>query len=94
MKRRSWLNESSRLWLTKVRAESRRKVAALTTQGRPVGVTVLAALEAILGFLVLLGGLTIVIVGFILPLTFPHVRWFPTRITAVGIALLVFALID
>ena len=56
MKRRSWLNESSRLWLTKVRAETRRKVAALTTQGRPVGVTVLAALEAILGLLVLLGG--------------------------------------
>ena len=94
MKRRSWLNESNRLWLTKVRAETRRKVATLTTQGRPVGVTVLAALEAILGFLVLLGGLTIVIVGFILPLTFPHVRWFPTRTTAVGIALLVFALID
>lgn len=94
MKRRSWLNESRRLWLTKVRAEPKRKVAALTTHERPVGVTALAALEAILGLLVLLGGLTIVIEGFILSDMFPRVRWFPTRMIGGGIALLVFAVID
>jgi len=64
------------------------------TKQRPFGVTLLATLEVILGVLVLLGGLTIVIEGFILSDMFPHVRWFPFRITSIGIALLVFALID
>lgn len=64
------------------------------TNQRPFGVTLLATLEVILGVLVLLGGLTIVIEGFILSDMLPHVRWFPTRITGVGVALLVFAMID
>jgi uncharacterized membrane protein (DUF2068 family) len=64
------------------------------TKERPFGVTLLATLEVILGVLVLLGGLTIVVEGFILSDTFPYVRWFPFRIIAIGIALLVFALID
>jgi hypothetical protein len=66
----------------------------LMTKQRPFGVTLLATLEVILGVLVLLGGLTIVIEGFILSDMFPYVRWFPFRITSIGIALLVFALID
>ena len=64
------------------------------TNQRPFGVTLLATLEVILGVLVLLGGLTIVIEGFILSDMLPHVRWFPTRIAGVGVALLVFAMID
>ncbi|MGA2462492.1 MAG: DUF2127 domain-containing protein [Candidatus Bathyarchaeia archaeon] len=64
------------------------------TKERPIGVTILAVLEAILGVMVLLGGLSIVIEGFILSDMIPRVRWFPTRIIGGGIALLVFALID
>ena len=64
------------------------------TKPRPFGVTLLATLEAILGVLVLLGGLTLVFAEFRILEMFPHVRWFPVRITGVGIALLVFALID
>jgi uncharacterized membrane protein (DUF2068 family) len=66
----------------------------LTIKPRPFGVTILAALEVILGVLVLLGGLTIVFAGFRLSEMFPQVRWFPARMTGVGIALLVFAVID
>lgn len=66
----------------------------MTTKQRPFGVTLLATLEVILGVLVLLGGLTIVIERFILSDVFPHVRWFPIRMPGIGIALLVFALID
>jgi hypothetical protein len=66
----------------------------LMTKERPIGVTILAVLEAILGVMVLLGGLSIVIEGFILSDMIPRVRWFPTRIIGGGIALLVFALID
>lgn len=66
----------------------------MMTKERPIGVTILAVLEAILGVMVLLGGLSIVIEGFILSDMIPRVRWFPTRIIGGGIALLVFALID
>ncbi len=53
-----------------------------------------AVLHILLGILLLLGGFALTVIGFGLPEMFPHVRWFAVRSVVVGIALVVFALID
>lgn len=63
----------------------------MSTAERPVGVTVLAILQILLGILLLLGGFALTIIGFALPEIFPHVLRFAIRPALVGIALLGFA---
>jgi uncharacterized membrane protein (DUF2068 family) len=61
---------------------------------RPLGVTILSMLHVLLGILFLLGSLALVVVGFVLPEIFPHVRFFAVRSVAVGVLLLVLAVVD
>jgi len=48
----------------------------------------------VLGALLVLGGFTLTVVGFALPETFPHLRWFLVGSIQVGAALVFFALIQ
>lgn len=66
----------------------------MSNLGRPIGVTILAILQTLLGILTLLGGIAIASVGFVLPEIIPHVRWFAFRSLIFGLGLLVFALVD
>ncbi len=66
----------------------------MSNLGRPVGVTIPAILQTLLGILTLLGGIAIASVGFVLPEIIPHVRWFAFRSFIFGLGLLVFALVD
>jgi hypothetical protein len=61
---------------------------------RPFGVTLLTALQILLGILVLLGGVAQLFVGFVLPEMFPHVRFFAPRSILSGLGLIALALID
>jgi len=61
---------------------------------RPFGVTLLAALQILLGILELLGGLVVAFVTFVLPDMFPHVRFFATRSMFGGLGLVAFAFVD
>lgn len=61
---------------------------------RPSGIKFLTALHLVLGALLALGGFTLTVVGFALPETFPHLRWFVVGSVLVGTALLFFALIQ
>ena len=61
---------------------------------RPFGVTLLAALQILLGILELLGGAALAIVTFVLPDMFPHVRFFASRSMFSGLGLVAFALVD
>ncbi|MGA8904823.1 MAG: DUF2127 domain-containing protein [Candidatus Bathyarchaeia archaeon] len=66
----------------------------MSPAARPFGVTLLAALQILLGILELLGGAALAVVTFVLPEMFPHVRFFASRSMFSGLGLFAFALVD
>lgn len=66
----------------------------MSPTARPFGVTLLAALQILLGILELLGGAALAVVTFVLPEMFPHVRFFASRSMFSGLGLVAFALVD
>ncbi len=61
---------------------------------RPFGVTVLTVLEIVLGVLTLLGGMALLLVGFILPEVFPRVRYVAAGSALSGFGLVGLAIVD
>lgn len=66
----------------------------MPSTARPVGVTVLVILQALLGVLALLGGLALFFTGLVLPEIFPYRRFFGPASIISGLALIILALID
>ena len=66
----------------------------MVTRQRPFGVTILAALETLLGILFLLGVLALVVARFRLSDVIPQVRLFPVRFSVVMILLFMLGAID
>ena len=66
----------------------------MVTRQRPFGVTILAALETLLGILFLLEVLALVVARFRLSEVIPQVRLFPVRFSVVMILLFMLGVID
>ena len=61
---------------------------------RPLGITLLAVLQILLGALELLGAVAVAFVSFVVPEMFPHVRFFAPRSAFAGLGLVALAFVE